>query len=72
MCDFVGRITAHKLRTENLLLKTVTGDVICLGQLQGNIKISSEKGAVVAEKRFVGPNVAVRRVYYRKILVKLH
>jgi len=54
-----GRITAHKLRTENLLLKTVTGDVICLGQLQGNIKISSEKGTVVAEKRFVGPNVEV-------------
>jgi len=54
-----GRITAHKLKTENLVLQTESGDVICLGQLHGNIKIASETGTVVAEKRFVGPNVEV-------------
>jgi len=54
-----GRITANKLKTESLVLQTESGDVICLGQLHGNIKISSEKGTIIAEKRFVGPNVEV-------------
>jgi len=54
-----GRITANKLKTENLNLRTDTGDIICQGQLHGNIKITTGRGTIVAEKRFVGPNVEV-------------
>ena len=56
-----GRITANKLKTESLNLRTDTGDIICEGQRHGNIEITTGRGTIVAEKRFVGPNVEVRR-----------
>lgn len=54
-----GDITAARIRTKNLSMETDSGDIVLDGNIQGNIKISSVSGAVIAEKRFTGPSLDI-------------
>ena len=52
-----GQVRTQKIKTEDLTINTISGDVICQGSLQGNIKISSSNGNIISGKSFLGPNL---------------
>lgn len=54
-----GEVKTQQIKTENLSIHTVSGDVLCQGSLQGDIKITSIDGNIISSKRFMGPNVEV-------------
>jgi len=53
----IGNVRTQQIKTENLMIHTDSGDVLCEGTLQGDVKISSNDGNIISSKRFMGPNV---------------
>lgn len=52
-----GNVRTQQIKTENLTIHTDSGDVLCEGTLQGDVKITSNSGNIISSKRFMGPNV---------------
>jgi len=54
-----GNVRTQQIKTENLTIHTDSGDVLCEGTLQGDVKISSNDGNIISSKRFMGPNAEI-------------
>ncbi len=54
-----GSIQANRIKTETMTLTTNSGDIICTGHIQGNVKIASASGNIVSEQRFIGPSLDI-------------
>lgn len=54
-----GPVSATRIKTGNLTIQTVSGDVLCSGHIQGNVKVKSESGDFIGDKRFTGPSLEV-------------
>lgn len=54
-----GNITASRIKTGNLNIESVSGDVLCEGAIQGTVKVNTDSGNVIGDKRFVGPSLDI-------------
>ena len=54
-----GKVKIHKIMSENVIINTHSGDVVCQGALQGDVKIKTINGNIESQKRFIGPNAVL-------------